>query len=134
MSQVRTHDACLDDTLHPERAAEVLATLLRDDQYDAMAGYFRVLGEPSRVRLLHCLLDSELCVCDIAVLSNLSVAATSQHLRILRNLDLVKRRREGKVMWYSLADDHIRTLLHVTREHLAHVQAESISDSVPAKG
>ena len=134
MSQVRTLDACLDDTLHPERAAEVLATLLRDNQYDAMADYFRVLGEPSRVRLLHCLLDSELCVCDIAVLSNLSVAATSQHLRILRNLDLVKRRREGKIMWYSLADDHIRTLLHVTHEHLAHTQARFPKETVLAKG
>ena len=134
MSQVRTHDACLNDTLHPEKAAEVLATLLRDDQYDVMAGYFRVLGEPSRVRLLHCLLDSELCVCDIAALSNLSVAATSQHLRILRNLDLVKRRREGKVIWYCLADDHIRTLLHVTREHLAHIQTEATSESVAVGG
>ena len=86
MSQIPTLDACLDDTLHPERAAKVLATLLRDDQFDDLAAYFRVLGEPSRVRLLHCLLDAELCVCDLAALTNLSVPATSQHLRTLRNL------------------------------------------------
>ena len=134
MSQPRTLDDCLDETLHPQRAAEVLATLLRDDQYDSLADYFRVLGEPSRVRLLHCLLNAELCVCDLAALANLSVAATSQHLRTLRNLHLVERRREGKVMWYSLADDHIRTLLHVTREHLAHAHMEQSADTVSTRG
>ena len=134
MPQPRTLDDCLDETLHPQRAAEVLATLLRDDQYDSLADYFRVLGEPSRVRLLHCLLNAELCVCDLAALSNLSVAATSQHLRTLRNLNLVKRRREGKVMWYRLADNHIRTLLRVTREHLAHVSAETVTSAVSARG
>ncbi len=125
MSQLPTLDACLDDTLHPERAAKVLTTLLRDDQFEDLAAYFRVLGEPSRVRLLHCLLDAELCVCDLAALTNLSVPATSQHLRTLRNLHLVKRRREGKVMWYSLADEHIRSLLFITQEHLAHAQSSS---------
>ncbi len=134
MLRERTVDDCLDETLHPEQAARVLATLLRDDQYEALAAYFRVLGEPSRVRLLHCLLSAELCVCDLAALSNLSVAATSQHLRTLRNLHLVKRRREGKVMWYSLADDHIRTLLHVTRDHLAHAHMEPSADTVSTRG
>lgn len=134
MPQDRAPDACLDETLHPDKAAAVLSTLLRDNQYAALAEYFRVLGEPSRVRLLHCLLDSELCVCDLAALANLSVAATSQHLRILRNLDLVIRRREGKVMWYSLADDHIRTLLRVSREHLAHTETESTARPVAARG
>ena len=81
MGQGRILDACLDDTLHPDKAAKVLATALRDDQYEELATYFRALGEPSRVRLLHCLLDAELCVCDLAALSNLSVAATSQQLR-----------------------------------------------------
>ena len=134
MPQDRAPDACLDETLHPDRAAAVLSTLLREDQYAALADYFRVLGEPSRVRLLNCLLESELCVCDLAALCNLSVAATSQHLRILRNLNLVKRRREGRVMWYSLADDHIRTLLRVSREHLAHADSASTASPVAARG
>ena len=129
MDQGRIFDACLDDTLHPDKAAKVLATALRDDQYEELATYFRALGEPSRVRLLHCLLDAELCVCDLAALSNLSVAATSQHLRTLRNLNLVKRRREGKVMWYCLADEHIRSLLSVTRERLAHGQARPVPNA-----
>ncbi len=134
MAQLRALDACLDNTLHPEQAASVLATLLRDDQYEELAAYFRVLGEPSRVRLLHCLLDAELCVCDLAALANLSVAAASQHLRTLRNLNLVKRRRDGKVMWYSLADEHIRSLLGVTREHLAHARTESATVATPSRG
>ena len=129
MDQGRILDACLDDTLHPDKAAKVLATALGDDQYEELATYFRALGEPSRVRLLHCLLDAELCVCDLAALSNLSVAATSQHLRTLRNLNLVKRRREGKVMWYCLADEHIRSLLSVTRERLAHGQARPVPNA-----
>ena len=134
MAQERGLEQCLDETLHPDRAARVLATLLRDDQFEELAAYFRVLGEPSRVRLLHCLFDAELCVCDLAALSNLSVAATSQHLRTLRNLNLVKRRREGKVMWYRLADEHVRSLLDNTRAHLAHVSLHSMPDTLPTKG
>ena len=134
MVQSHVVDACLDDTLHPDKAVKVLKTALRDDQYEDLATYFRALGEPSRVRLLHCLLDAELCVCDLAALSNLSVAATSQHLRTLRNLQLVKRRREGKVVWYSLADEHIRTLLSVTQEHLAHAQAGPTPDGNASRG
>ncbi|MCY4437202.1 MAG: metalloregulator ArsR/SmtB family transcription factor [Chloroflexi bacterium] len=134
MAQLNALDACLDETLHPDQAAKVLATALRDDQYEELATYFRALGEPSRVRLLHCLLSAELCVCDLAALTNLSVAATSQHLRTLRNLHLVTRRREGKVMWYSLADDHIRSLLSVTREHLTHAPSDSTPDSLASRG
>lgn len=134
MAQTRALEHCLDETLHPEKAAMVLATLLRDDQFEELAAYFRVLGEPSRVRLLHCLLDAELCVCDLAALTNLSVAAASQHLRTLRNLNLVKRRREGKVMWYRLADDHIRSLLNVTCAHLAHAHAQSMPDALTMQG
>lgn len=134
MAQPQVVDACLDDTLHPDKAVKVLKTALRDDQYEELATYFRALGEPSRVRLLHCLLDAELCVCDLAGLSSLSVAATSQHLRTLRNLQLVKRRREGKVVWYSLADEHIRTLLSVTQEHLVHAQSSPTPDGSLSRG
>ena len=134
MARNQMFDACLDDTLHPDKAAKVLATALRDDQYEELATYFRALGEPSRVRLLHCLLDAELCVCDLAALSNLSVAATSQQLRTLRNLNLVKRRREGKVMWYCLADEHIGSLLSVTREHLAHARSDAVPNAAATRG
>jgi DNA-binding transcriptional ArsR family regulator len=70
--------------------------------------------------MLHALAEHELCVCDIACVVGISESAISQHLRILRTLRLVKQRKEGRMMFYSLADDHIRQLLKICLEHTQH--------------
>ena len=82
---------------------------------------FSALADPTRVKLVHVLLRQELCTCDLAATLGVSESATSQHLRLLRALRLVRSRRAGKVVYHSLDDEHIATLVRVGLVHLGHV-------------
>jgi DNA-binding transcriptional ArsR family regulator len=84
-----------------------------------LANTFKVLGDPTRVRILYALSIEELCVCDIAALIEASQSAISHQLRLLRSAKLVKFRKEGKMAYYSLDDDHIRNLF---KEGIQHVE------------
>lgn len=79
---------------------------------------FKVLGDPTRVKILYTLLQEELCVCDIASLLGMTNSAISHQLRLLRNLKLVKFRKEGKMVYYSLDDEHVKKLLEMGVEHV----------------
>ncbi|MHB1134069.1 MAG: ArsR/SmtB family transcription factor [Chloroflexota bacterium] len=96
------------------------AGLLPEQSYVRLADTFRSLADPSRARILHSLLQQELCTCDLAAITCLSEPAVSQHLRLLRALRLVRTRREGKKVYYALADAHVRFILAVSLSHLAH--------------
>jgi ArsR family transcriptional regulator, lead/cadmium/zinc/bismuth-responsive transcriptional repressor len=91
----------------------------RGDVYQELAETFAALADPTRVRIVSSLLDSEVCVGDLAEMIGVSESAISQHLRILRHLRLVRNRRDGKMMYYAVADDHIRSLLAICQEHVA---------------
>ncbi|MGD8439752.1 MAG: metalloregulator ArsR/SmtB family transcription factor, partial [Holophagae bacterium] len=76
------------------------------------------LADPTRLKILHALMViDELCVCDLAVIADLSVSAVSHQLRLLRDRDLVHARRDGRMVYYSLADDHVSTLMHAGVDH-----------------
>ena len=81
----------------------------------------RALGDPSRAKIVFSLLQQELCVCDLAAVCDLSESATSQHLRVLKSLHIVKLRRSGRMSYYSIEDDHVRVLLGVSLNHLSHL-------------
>ena len=83
-----------------------------------IAELFKAFGDPTRVHILSLLLKQELCVGDIAEGVELSQSAISHQLRILKQMDLIKFRREGKNIWYSLADDHVRIILKMGLEHV----------------
>ena len=83
-----------------------------------MAELFKVFGDSTRIRILYALFESELCVCDIARLLGLTQSAVSHQLRILKDAKLVRFRREGKSIFYSLDDDHVRSILALGMEHL----------------
>lgn len=83
----------------------------------ALSEIFKVLGDPTRVKILYTLLQDELCVCDIASLLGMTNSSISHQLRLLRNLKLVKFRKEGKMVYYSLDDKHIKKLLEMGVEH-----------------
>lgn len=83
-----------------------------------LAALFKVFGDPTRVKLLYVLIQSELCVCDLAEVLHMTQSAISHQLRILKQMKLVKSRREGKTVFYSLADDHIQTILNQGMEHV----------------
>ena len=88
-----------------------------DDLYD-LAEIFKVFGDSTRIKILYVLFEAEMCVCDIAQLLNMTQSAISHQLRILKQSKLVKNRREGKAVFYSLADDHVRTIINQGREHI----------------
>ena len=86
--------------------------------YD-LAELFKVFGDTTRIKILYVLFESEMCVCDIAQLLNMNQSAISHQLRVLKQSQLVKYRREGKTVFSSLADDHVRTILGQGMEHVA---------------
>ncbi|MCD7736101.1 MAG: metalloregulator ArsR/SmtB family transcription factor [Lachnospiraceae bacterium] len=85
--------------------------------YD-LAELFKVFGDSTRIRILYVLFEAEVCVCDLASALNMNQSAISHQLRILKQNRLVKSRREGKSVFYSLADDHVRTILAQGEEHI----------------
>jgi DNA-binding transcriptional ArsR family regulator len=112
-------EAC--DVFHidPARVARLRGALITPSSVDALAEIFRALGDPTRVRVLDALSHGELCVCDLAQLIDLSQSATSHQLRLLRALRLVRSRRAGRMVFYTLDDRHIVTLF---RQGLRHVE------------
>ena len=85
--------------------------------YD-LAELFKIFGDSTRIRILYVLFEAEVCVCDLAEALNMTQSAISHQLRILKQNKLVKSRREGKSVFYSLADDHVRTIIDQGREHI----------------
>ncbi|HHV63146.1 MAG TPA: helix-turn-helix transcriptional regulator [Firmicutes bacterium] len=121
MSTVRSPsngDIC-DDFRPSEKSGK--DTRLRDKLLEVagLSEVFKVLGDETRTKILYLLAQEELCVCDIAQLLEMSLPAISHHLRLLRALRLVKYRREGKMVYYSLDDDHIVNLIRQAQEHFA---------------
>jgi ArsR family transcriptional regulator, lead/cadmium/zinc/bismuth-responsive transcriptional repressor len=114
----REIEACVVRQVDPHRVAQGRALLLGESVYAETAAIFRALGDPSRAKIVYSLLQQELCVCDLAAVCELSESATSQHLRILRSLRIVKLRRDGRMSYYSIEDDHVRVLLGVCLNHL----------------
>ena len=110
---------CCEETEVHEGAVEQVRSQLPQDEvlYD-LAELFKIFGDSTRVKILYALLESELCVCDIAKLMDVSQSAVSHQLRVLKGSKLVKFRREGKTLYYSLADEHVFRILSQGIEHI----------------
>jgi|SRR5665647_518122 len=117
---VAEFDRCGITCIHEEAVAEVRQQMLEDDEAQALADTFKTLADPTRVKMLFALLNRELCVCDLAAVIGASDSAVSHQLRMLRTQRLVKFRREGKIMYYSLTDNHISTLFKQGLEHIGY--------------
>jgi ArsR family transcriptional regulator, lead/cadmium/zinc/bismuth-responsive transcriptional repressor len=114
-------DRCEVECVEPERVAEVSTRLPAPRVFQDLAETFRVLSDPGRVRLIAALLEAgELCVCDLAAVTGLSQTACSHNLRLLRSSRLVRYRKQGRNVYYALDDAHIRLLLDVALQHVAH--------------
>jgi DNA-binding transcriptional ArsR family regulator len=109
-SDVLTAERCEVECIHPEHVTPLLGRLLDYSSADRVAATFGVLADPTRARILHALslADAELCVCDLAVLLGISQSALSHQLRLLRDRDVVARTKRGRMVYYRLADEHIR--------------------------
>ena len=114
-------DACAVKVVDRARVAATRKRLVSPEESQRLSALFRLLGDPSRARLLYALLEAgELCVCDLSVTVDMLETSVSHALRLLRTAGIVSARREGRMMFYRLDDEHIRLLLDLSREHLRH--------------
>ena len=104
---------------HEEIVEKVRQVMPGEDTLYDLTELFRIFGDSTRIRILYVLFEAEMCVCDIAQLLGMTQSAISHQLRALKNARLVKARREGKTVFYSLADDHVKTIIDQGLEHVA---------------
>lgn len=104
--------------VHDSVVSAVRAKMPDEDKLYDLAELFKVFGDSTRIKILYVLFESEMCVCDIAQLLNMTQSAISHQLRILKQSKLVKSRREGKAVFYSLADGHVRTIINQGIDHI----------------
>jgi ArsR family transcriptional regulator len=103
---------------HDELVKQVNAHMPTENVLLDLAELYRVFGDGTRIRILYALFESEMCVCDIATVLGMSLSAISHQLRVLKQARLVKFRREGKTVFYSLSDDHVRSIIDQGLEHV----------------
>lgn len=118
MSENMINDICESESAHPEIVKKVSEKLPDVELLYDVAELFKVFGDSTRVRILCALFESEMCVCDIAEVLDMTQSAISHQLRVLKQARLVKYRRDGKTVYYSLADDHIQTIFDQAFEHI----------------
>ena len=104
--------------VHDQVVAQVRETLPPEQTLSDLAELFKIFGDSTRIKILYVLFESEMCVCDIAQLLGMSQSAISHQLQVLKKSKLVKYRRKGKTVFYSLADSHVRTILGQGMEHV----------------
>ncbi len=104
--------------IHEDIVNEVKKNMPDEEVIYDLAELYKVFGDSTRMKIMYVLFESPMCVCDIAQLLNMSQSAISHQLRVLKQAQLVKARREGRTVFYSLADDHVRTIVNQGMEHI----------------
>lgn len=111
---------CDCEVIHEHIVEDARKKMCGEDQYQKLATLFKMFGDGTRVKILHALEQNEMCVCDLAALLGLTKSAVSHQLKALRLSNLVKFRRDGQVVYYSLADDHVKYILDIGFDHIHH--------------
>jgi len=116
-------EICEDTSIHTDVVNQARADMLPENTTQEMADFFKVLGEPTRIKIIQILFQREMCVCDLASAMNTNQPAISQHLKTLKLANLVKYRKEGKNVIYSISDDHVahifdQCLIHINERHI----------------
>lgn len=117
---MKKEETCEVSFIHEEGVKKAEKTLVDERRAEELARTFNALADPTRVRIISALMRQELCVCDIAVLLRISQSAISHQLRQMRDLRIVRSRKEGRIVFYSLDDEHISDLFQRGIEHLEH--------------
>ena len=118
MAEMNDIERCGFLCVHEHTVEQVLREMPDDEKLYDLAELFKVFADSTRIKILYALFEAELCVCDIAQLLGLTQSAVSHQLRVLKAGRLVKPRKEGKTVFYSLADDHVRALIAQGMEHI----------------
>lgn len=111
-------ERCEQTFVHEELVEKVNREMPEEEELYDLAELFKVFGDSTRIRILFVLFEAEVCVCDLAEVLHMTQSAISHQLKILKQAKLVSARREGKSVFYSLADDHVRTIIAQGREHI----------------
>ena len=111
---------CDCEMIHEETVENTRNRMREETEYLNLATLFKMFGDGTRVKILHALELNEMCVCDLAALLGLTKSAISHQLKALRLSNLVKSRRDGQVIYYSLADDHVKYILDIGFDHIHH--------------
>ena len=117
--------ACEEQELHPHLMEHAREVMPDEDTLFSLADLYKIFGDSTRLRILYVLYDTELCVCDIAGLCGMTVSAISHQLRVLKQSRLVKFRKSGKSVFYSLADDHVHAILSQGMDHIREIYPAS---------
>ena len=104
--------------VHEDAVSRVWEKLPREELLNELADFYKVFADSTRVKILCVLLESEMCVCDLAEVLDMTQSAISHQLRVLKQMKLVKNRRDGKTVYYSLADGHIQAIISQGMEHI----------------
>ena len=111
---------CDCDMIHEKIVEDTRGRMRAEEEYLDLASLFKMFGDGTRVKILHALELNEMCVCDLAALLGMTKSAISHQLKALRLSNLVKSRRDGQVIYYSLADDHVKYILDIGFDHIHH--------------
>ena len=111
---------CDCDMIHEKVVENTRSRMQKEAEYLDLAALFKMFGDCTRVKILHALELNEMCVCDLAALLGMTKSAISHQLKALRLSNLVKSRRDGQVIYYSLADDHVKYILDIGFDHIHH--------------
>ena len=114
----KKEEICDCELIHEDIVKKVKSAFPKDEMLFDLADFYKIFGDTTRVKILYALDKSELCVCDISALLGMSVSAVSHQLRMLRDSNLVRTKRDGKIVYYSLADEHVRSVLECGLEHI----------------
>lgn len=111
-------NTCNCEVIHDDIVNSVKCNLSDKDEYIELASLFKLFGDGTRVQIMHALKQHEMCVCDLAALLGVTKSAVSHQLKALRLANLVKFRREGQIVFYSLADEHVEEIINMGLEHI----------------
>lgn len=109
---------CDCEVIHSDVVEKVKGLLEKDEVIFDLADFFKIFGDTTRIKILYALDKNEMCVCDISSLLNMTISAVSHQLKVLRESNLVKTKKEGKVVYYSLADEHVKEIIECGMEHV----------------
>ena len=115
---VKEKTTCDCNIIHQEVVLDAQKNMPSINEFQKIANFFKVFGDETRTKIIWSLLKHEMCVCDLSVLLNMTKSAVSHQLAFLKSYNLVNYRREGKVVYYSLADDHVSLIFNSGREHI----------------
>lgn len=110
--------ACSEFTVDKDVVERVSAEMLEEESYQQLSLFFKAIADQTRIKILHALSKSTLCVCEIATLLNMTVSAISHQLRLLKQARLVRYEKRGRVVYYSLNDDHVNLVFNNAMEHI----------------